>query len=51
MEVHDVRPPGYSTVPFLQVQRWLAGKEFITLSACWPQPAQVILPQWRQRMG
>jgi len=40
-----------SAVPFLQVHRWLAGTDFMTLSACWPQPAQVILPQRLQRMG
>jgi hypothetical protein len=47
----DAEGMRYVAVPLRQVHLWLAGTDFMTLSACWPQPAQVVLPQRRQRTG
>lgn len=41
----SVPPAGLS----LQRQRCDTGTEFITLSMCWPQPSQPVLPQDGQR--
>ncbi|MPM44066.1 hypothetical protein SDC9_90744 [bioreactor metagenome] len=50
----DMKPPEVDEpeVAFRsQVHHWPAGTEALTAATCWPQPAQVVLPQDEQVTG
>jgi hypothetical protein len=35
----------------VHAHHWLAGTPALTAATCWPQPAQVVLPQFLQETG